>query len=565
MNIESFIWNICDDVLRGLFKRHEYGDVILPFVVLRRLDCVQEEHKDKVVELYDELKDKFDDPSDIIHTKLNINFSNHSRYDLKRLVNEPSKLNENLYEYMASFSPNVQDIVQNFGLTKHIEKLEKNNLLFMLIEKFTEVDLHPSKVDNHLMGSIFEELLRKFSEMSNETSGEHYTPRDIVNLLVSLVFSPETKVLSKPNKIVSLYDPCCGTGGMLTVGKEWIHKNVSKDVEVNMFGQELNPQTYSICKSDFLITNEQPENIKLGSTLSEDGYQDNNRKFDYMICNPPYGVDWKKDKEYVINEAKQSGGRFSVGTPRISDGQLLFLQHMISKMEPNGSRIGVVFNGSPMFVGDAGSGESEIRKWLIENDLLETIVQLPDSMFFNTGITTYIWIISNKKTPERIGKVQLINGSAYFNILRKKLGDKRKEISKENLSDILEAYLNFEENDHSKIFDNSYFGYSRILIEQPLVEDGEIKKTKKGDLKPNVKLRDYERVPFSISIDEYFTNEIKPYLPNAWMDRSKDKIGYEINFVKEFFKYVPLKDSKLIKQSLLKLDKDISDGIKDLD
>ena len=389
MNIESFIWNICDDVLRGLFKRHEYGDVILPFVVLRRLDCVQEEHKDKVVELYDELKDKFDDPSDIIHTKLNINFSNHSRYDLKRLVNEPSKLNENLYEYMASFSPNVQDIVQNFGLTKHIEKLEKNNLLFMLIEKFTEVDLHPSKVDNHLMGSIFEELLRKFSEMSNETSGEHYTPRDIVNLLVSLVFSPETKVLSKPNKIVSLYDPCCGTGGMLTVGKEWIHKNVSKDVEVNMFGQELNPQTYSICKSDFLITNEQPENIKLGSTLSEDGYQDNNRKFDYMICNPPYGVDWKKDKEYVTNEAKQSDGRFSVGTPRISDGQLLFLQHMISKMEPNGSRIGVVFNGSPMFVGDAGSGESEIRKWLIENDLLETIVQLPDSMFFNTGITTY--------------------------------------------------------------------------------------------------------------------------------------------------------------------------------
>lgn len=565
MNIESFIWNICDDVLRGLFKRHEYGDVILPFVVLRRLDCVQEEHKDKVVELYDELKDKFDDPSDIIHTKLNINFSNHSRYDLKRLVNEPSKLNENLYEYMASFSPNVQDIVQNFGLTKHIEKLEKNNLLFMLIEKFTEVDLHPSKVDNHLMGSIFEELLRKFSEMSNETSGEHYTPRDIVNLLVSLVFSPETKVLSKPNKIVSLYDPCCGTGGMLTVGKEWIHKNVSKDVEVNMFGQELNPQTYSICKSDFLITNEQPENIKLGSTLSEDGYQDNNRKFDYMICNPPYGVDWKKDKEYVINEAKQSDGRFSVGTPRISDGQLLFLQHMISKMEPNGSRIGVVFNGSPMFVGDAGSGESEIRKWLIENDLLETIVQLPDSMFFNTGITTYIWIISNKKTLERIGKVQLINGSAYFNILRKKLGDKRKEISKENLSDILEAYLNFEENDHSKIFDNSYFGYSRILIEQPLVEDGEIKKTKNDDLKPNVKLRDYERVPFSNSIDEYFTNEIKPYLPNAWMDRSKDKIGYEINFVKEFFKYVPLKDSKLIKQSLLKLDKDISEGIKDLD
>ena len=426
MNLESFIWGICDDVLRGLFKQHEYGDVILPFLVLRRLDCVQEEHKDEVVKLYNELKDKFDDPSDIIHTKLGINFSNHSRYDLRRLVNEPSKLNENLYEYLRSFSPNIQDIVQNFGLQKHIDKLEENDSLYILVEKFSEVDLHPSKVDNHLMGSIFEELLRKFSEMSNETSGEHYTPRDIVNLLVSLVFSPEIDELSKPNKIVSLYDPCCGTGGMLTVGKDWIQENVSKDVEVNMFGQELNPQTYSICKSDFLITNEQPENIKLGSTLSKDGYQDTDRKFDYMICNPPYGVSWKKDEKFVKNESKDPTGRFSVGTPRVSDGQLLFLQHMISKMEPTGSRIGVVFNGSPLFTGDSGSGESEIRRWIIENDWLETIVQLPDSMFFNTGITTYLWIITNKKTSERKGKIQLLDGSNYFEIMKKSLGKKEK-------------------------------------------------------------------------------------------------------------------------------------------
>ena len=395
MNIESFIWGISDDVLRGLFKQHEYGDVILPFLVLRRLDCVQEEYKDEIVELYNELKDKFDDPSDIIHTKLSINFSNHSRFDLKRLVNEPSKLNENLYEYLRSFSPNVQDIVQNFGLQKHIEKLEENDSLYILIEKFSEVNLHPSIVDNHLMGSIFEELLRKFSEISNETSGEHYTPRDIVNLLVSLVFSSEIDELSKPNKIVSLYDPCCGTGGMLTVGKRWIRENVSKDVEVNMFGQELNAQTYSICKSDFLITNEQPEHIKLGSTLSKDGYQDTNRKFDYMICNPPYGVSWKKDEKYVKNESKELCGRFSVGTPRTSDGQLLFLQHMISKMEPSGSRIGIVLNGSPLFSGDAGSGESEIRKWIIENDWLECIVQLPDQMFFNTGITTCLLYTSD--------------------------------------------------------------------------------------------------------------------------------------------------------------------------
>jgi type I restriction enzyme M protein len=564
MNIESFIWGICDDVLRGLFKQHEYGDVILPFLVLRRLDCVQEEHKDEVVKLYNELKDKFDDPSDIIHTKLGINFSNHSRYDLRRLVNEPSKLNENLYEYLRSFSPNVQDIVQNFGLQKHIDKLEENDSLYILVEKFSEVDLHPSKVDNHLMGSIFEELLRKFSEMSNETSGEHYTPRDIVNLLVSLVFSPEIDELSKPNKIVSLYDPCCGTGGMLTVGKDWIQENVSKDVEVNMFGQELNPQTYSICKSDFLITNEQPENIKLGSTLSKDGYQDTNRKFDYMICNPPYGVSWKKDEKYVKNESKELDGRFSVGTPRTSDGQLLFLQHMISKMEPSGSRIGVVFNGSPMFTGDSGSGESEIRKWIIENDWLETIVQLPDSMFFNTGITTYLWIVTNKKSLDRKGKIQLIDGSSHFGILKKKLGDKRKEITKESLNEILNSYLEFKNNEISKIYTNSYFGYTKVQVEQSVIENGEIKRLKNGDPKPDTKLRDHERIPFSKSVDEYYETEVKKHLPDSWMDRSKDKLGYEINFVKEFYKYQPLRKSESIKESLFNLDKEIRENLEEL-
>ncbi len=546
MNIETFIWNICDDVLRGLFKRHEYGDVILPFLVLRRLDCVQEEHKDEVVKLYNELKDKFDDPSEIIHTKLNINFSNHSRYDLRRLVNDPSKLNENLFEYMSSFSPNVQDIVKNFGLTEHIDKLEENNSLFMLIEKFTEVDLHPSKVDNHLMGSIFEELLRKFSEMSNETSGEHYTPRDIVDLLVSLVFSTESNELSKPNKIVSLYDPCCGTGGMLTVGKEWIHDNINKSVEVNMFGQELNPQTYSICKSDFLITDEQPENIKLGSTLSADGYQDTNRKFDYMICNPPYGVSWKKDKKIVINESKDTEGRFVAGVPRVSDGQLLFLQHMISKMEPNKSRVGVVFNGSPMFTGDAGSGESEIRKWLIENDYLETIVQLPDRMFFNTGITTYLWIVTNKKSSKRKNKIQLINASNFFESMRRNLGDKGKEISNKNKKQILDTYINFQENKISKIYDNDHFMYTKVQIERPVIQDGEIVKLRSGKPKADPKKRDHEIIHSSLSIEEYFENEVKPHLPDSWMNRVKDKIGYEISFPKEFFEYKDLKPSQEI-------------------
>jgi len=417
--ISSFIWNVCDDVLRGLFKQHEYGDVILPFVVLRRLDCVLEGKKDDIFKVHQEYKDKFDDTSKIIHSKLNLKFSNYSRYDLRRLKDEPNKLSENFYDYLSSFSTNVQDIIQNFGLQKHIDKLESNNKLYILVEKFTDIDLHPSTVDNHVMGNIFEELLRKFSEMSNETSGEHYTPRDVVNLLVSLVFSSDRNKLSDPNKIVSVYDPCCGTGGMLTIGKDWVHENINKGVDVNLFGQELNPQTYSICKSDFLITDEEPDNIKLGSTLTNDQHSDGNRKFDYMITNPPFGVSWKSEQKQIVNESQEYGGRFSVGTPRVSDGSLLFLQHMISKMETQGSRIGVVFNGSPLFTGDSGSGESEIRKWIIENDWLECIVSLPDQLFFNTGISTYIWIVTNKKKSERKGKVQLIDGSSFYKSMKK--------------------------------------------------------------------------------------------------------------------------------------------------
>ena len=564
MNIESFIWGICDDVLRGLFKQHEYGDVILPFLVLRRLDCVQEEHKDEVVKLYNELKDKFDDPSDIIHTKLGINFSNHSRYDLRRLVNEPSKLNENLYEYLRSFSPNVQDIVQNFGLQKHIDKLEENDSLYILVEKFSEVDLHPSKVDNHLMGSIFEELLRKFSEMSNETSGEHYTPRDIVNLLVSLVFSPEIDELSKPNKIVSLYDPCCGTGGMLTVGKDWIQENISKDVEVNMFGQELNPQTYSICKSDFLITNEQPENIKLGSTLSKDGYQDTSRKFDYMICNPPYGVSWKKDEKYVKNESNEPDGRFSIGTPRTSDGQLLFLQHMISKMEPSGSRIGVVFNSSPLFTGDSGSGESEIRRWIIENDWLETIVKLPTNMFFNTSIPTFIWVVTNKKPNHRKGKIQLIKGDEFYRSINRNLGSKNRIISDEDVLKIVTTYKNFIVNEFSKIFKNEHFGYTKIQIEQPLLKDGKPSLDKNGNIKPDPKLRDYEKVTLTESIEEYFQKEIKPHKDDSWVDLTKNKVGYEISFNKEFYVYENLRSTSNILEDIKNLNNEIQKDLMEL-
>ena len=563
--ISSFIWNVCDDVLRGLFKQHEYGDVILPFIVLRRMDCVLESHKDDILKVHNEYKSNFEDTSKIIETKLNLKFSNYSRYDLKRLKEEPSKLSENFYDYLTSFSTNVQDIVQNFGLQKHIDKLDSNDKLYLLVEKFTEIDLHPSVVDNYVMGNIFEELLRKFSEMSNETSGEHYTPRDVVKLLVSLVFSSEKEVLKDPNKIISLYDPCCGTGGMLTIGKDLIHQNINSDVDVNLFGQELNPQTYSICKSDFLITDEEPNNIKLGSTLTQDQHNDGNRKFDYMITNPPFGVSWKSEQKQIKNESKEFGGRFSVGLPRVSDGSLLFLQHMISKMEPNGGRIGIVFNGSPLFTGDSGSGESEIRKWIIENDWLEGIVSLPDQLFFNTGISTYIWIVTNKKSSQRKGKIQLIDGSSHYKSMKKSLGSKRKEIQDEQREELIQSYLKFEESDISKIYSNQFFGYTKVVIEQPLLDDdGEIITDKKGNPKPNTKKRDYERVPLEQDIDDYYEREVKPHLPDSWMDRNKDKVGYEINFTKYFYKYKPLRSLEDITQDLLKLDEQIGGNMKEI-
>ena len=553
--ISSFIWNVCDDVLRGLFKQHEYGDVILPFVVLRRLDCVLEEKKDDVIKVHQEYKDKFHDTSKIIHSKLNLKFSNYSRYDLRRLKDEPNKLYENFYDYLSSFSTNVQDIIKNFGLQKHIDKLGSNNKLYILVEKFTDIDLHPSNVDNHVMGNIFEELLRKFSEMSNETSGEHYTPRDVVNLLVSLVFSSDKEKLSDPNKIISVYDPCCGTGGMLTIGKDLVHENINKDVDINLFGQELNPQTYSICKSDFLITDEEPDHIKLGSTLTNDQHSEENRKFDYMITNPPFGVSWKSEQKQILNESKEYGGRFSVGTPRSSDGSLLFLQHLISKMETQGSRIGIVFNGSPLFTGDSGSGESEIRKWIIENDWLECVVSLPDQLFFNTGISTYIWIVTNKKNPQRKGKVQLIDGSSYYKSMKKSLGSKRKFIDDSQREQLLQTYQKFEDNEYSKVFDNEFFGYTKITIEQPKVEDGEVIRDKKGNPKSDSKLRDSERVPLTEDIEEYFNREVEPHLPNSWIDFNKSKVGYEINFTKYFYQYKPLRSSNDISNDLLELKK----------
>jgi type I restriction enzyme M protein len=555
--ISSFIWNVCDDVLRGLFKQHEYGDVILPFVILRRLDCVIEPKKDQVIELYNELKDEVD-PTPIIKKQTKLKFFNHSNFDLQRLKGDPNGLKVNFPNYINGYSQNVFEILENFQLEKPVQKLLKNDKLYLLIDKFTEVDLHPDVVDNHTMGQIFEELLRKFSEMSNETSGEHYTPRDVVKLLVSLVFSGEEENLSGEGIIRSIFDPCCGTGGMLSIGKDWVVENANSKVRMNLYGQELNPQTFSICKSDMLITDEDPDNIKLGSSLSMDHFE--GRKFDYMITNPPFGVSWKGEQEFINNESQNPMGRFSVGTPRSSDGSLLFLQHMISKMKEEGSRIGVVFNGSPLFTGDAGSGESEIRKWIIENDWLECIVSLPDQLFFNTGISTYIWIVTNKKDSKRKGKVQLIDGSSFHKSMKKSLGSKRKFITPEQTQDLIQRYQDFEESEFSKIYDNEFFGYTKVVIEQPLVEDDEVVTKKDGTPKPDSSKRDNERIPLTEDVQEYYNREVKPHLPESWMERDKDKIGYEINFTKYFYQYKPLRSLKDITTDLLKLEEE-SEGI----
>jgi len=560
-NLSSLIWSTADDVLRGMFKPSEYGRIILPFVVLRRLDCVLEPQKDKAFELHEKYKKKLKDFNQVIQSQLNLPFFNVSKFDLLRIKSDPNNVYKNFNNYIQGFSKNVLDIIENFQIDPLVTKLNKNKKLYLLIDKFTEFDLHPSKIDNHQMGSLYEELLRKFSEISNEESGDHFTPRDIVKLLVSFVFGGDKENLQGKGKIRSVYDCCCGTGGMLTIGKEWIKENINKDLKVELFGQELNDVTYAICKSDFLMSDENPENIQGPlSSLSEDQFPE--RKFDYMITNPPFGVSWKSDEDFVKQEAKDSNGRFSVGTPRTSDGSLLFLQHLIHKMEVSSSRIGIVFNGSPLFTGDAGSGESEIRKWIIENDWLECIVSLPDRMFFNTGITTYVWIVTNKKSPDRKGKVQLIDGTSFSIPMRKNLGAKSKIISEEQIQQLFEIYQNNEENEFCKIYPNSFFGYTKVVVEQPLIEDGVVKTDKQGNAKPDTSKRDNERVLLSESIDEYYNREVKPHLPDSWMDRSKDKIGYEINFNKYFYKFTPLRSLEDISHELKSLDDSIKNLLK---
>lgn len=475
--ISNTIWNIANH-LRGGWKPHEYQDVILPLTVLKRLDAVLEPTKQKVLERYNELHGRVDNLS-ILCRITGYNFYNISPFTFKKLLDDPTYIARNLGKYIDGFSLNVKEIFEKFEFHRQLERLHGSNILYLILQEFDKIDLHPELVPNHIIGLAFEDLIRRFAEQSNETAGEHYTPRDVVRLMAALIFTGEEKELSKPGKIITIYDPACGTGGMLTVGSDYVKNNINPNIKAFLFGQELNPVTYAICKADILLQNEDkdPEGIKGGdkehdkaSTLSNDQHAD--QKFDYIISNPPYGVEWKKDKEAVEREAERgTAGRFGAGLPRISDGQFLFIQHAISKFSSDtggGSNAAIITNGSPLFTGDAGSGESEIRRWILENDFLEAIIALPEQLFFNTGIATYVWIFSNRKSGERKGKVQLVDARKIRTQLRRNLGAKRYEISEENTKEILKLYSAFRENEHTKIFPTTEFAYREITIQRPL-------------------------------------------------------------------------------------------------
>ena len=466
--IVNFIWGIAN-LLRDDFKRAKYQDVILPLTVLRRLDCALEKTKPNVLKKHEQYKGKLEDMDGILKQTSEYGFYNTSQYDFKKLLDDPKNIGKNLRLYINAYSPSMREIIEKFKFGTQIDALEEANLTFQVIEQFSTIDLHPDKVSNLAMGYVFEELIRKFNEASNENPGEHFTPREIIRLMVNLLFAGDLDILKKQRIIKTVYDPAAGSGGMLTEAKEWILESVNKTAQIELFGQEVNPETFAIAKSDLLIKGENAENIKFGSTLAHDHLF--GEKYDYMLSNPPYGKEWKKDEKEVRKEAELGfQGRFGAGLPRISDGQLLFLQTMLAKMRPSngGSRIAIVMNGSPLFTGDAGSGESEIRRWLIESDWLEAIVALPNQLFYNTGIHTYIWILTNRKKSHHKGKIKLINAVELYEKMRKSLGDKRNYISDEQIQKITEAVLDGEKPGFVQIHPNPFFGYRKITVERPL-------------------------------------------------------------------------------------------------
>jgi len=647
-NHASFIWSVADK-LRGVYKQSEYGRVILPLVVLRRLDCVLEPTKANVLARAAKLKGRVENVAPVLESVAGEQFYNTSPLDFRRLLDDPANVAGNLRSYIAGFSPAARDVIEKFGFDAQIVRLQRANLLYLVVSQFAEVDLHPDTVSNLEMGYLYEELVRKFSELSNETAGEHFTPREVIRLMVNLLFVEDEDVLTKRGIVKTLYDPACGTGGMLSIAEDYL-RELNPDARLEVFGQELNEETYAVCRSDMMLKGQDASHIVQGNSFDDDGH--GGRTFDYMLANPPFGVEWKSVERFVKDERERFGfrGRFGAGLPAINDGSFLFLQHMTSKMksvEKGGSRIAIVFNGSPLFSGAAGSGPSEIRRWIIEHDWLEAVVALPDQLFYNTGIWTYFWVVTNRKSSERRGKVQLVDAREMCVKLRKSLGEKRKAISPEQIDEITRLYGAFEESEGVKIFRNEELGYQRITVERPLrlrylgqgagerlevtkafaklnedqregllevagalgsltttgraealtaaaAVNGKLSKPEEKALlealavrdpdapaldEPDPELRDHENValpdksvpfdpdpsarlasePYQRAIDQYVETEVLPYIPDAWVDHAKTKIGYEIPLTRHFYSYVPPRPLAEIDAEIRALEKEIQD------
>ncbi len=560
----ALIWAIADK-LTGVYKPHEYGEVILPLTVIRRFDCILADTKDAVLEKYESVKTL--PMRDVLLRSATggLAFYNTSKFTFEKLLDDPDNIEDNFRDYLNGFSENVQDIIEKFKFDGHITTMANKDILYIVIKEFTssKANLHPDVISNLEMGYIFEEIIRRFSEAHNEDAGQHYTPREVIKLMVNILFNDDNDILSGNNVAKTIYDPACGTGGMLSVAEEYLHE-LNKSTELLSFGQEINDQTFAICKADMLIKGNDADFIKNGNTLSDDQFE--GQTFDYIISNPPFGREWKNEKTKIEAEAKKGfAGRFGAGLPASSDGQMLFLMTAISKMKDisqGGSRIAIIHNGSPLFTGDAGSGPSNIRKYIIENDLLETIIALPNDIFYNTGIATYIWVLSNKKSgTKREGKVQLINANGLFEKRRKALGNKRNDISDNAIEEITKLYGDFKENEISKIFDNKDFGYTKITVERPLKDENGELVLKKGKKQPDSSLRDTESVPLKEDIEEYFKREVLPFAPDAWIETKKSTIGYEIPFTRYFYKYEAPKPSAEIMVEILELEKELDGSL----
>ena len=560
----ALIWAIADK-LTGVYKPHEYGEVILPLTVIRRFDCILADTKDAVLEKYESVKTLPMRDVLLRNAAGGLAFYNTSKFTFEKLLDDPDNIEANFRDYLNGFSENVQNIIEKFKFDGHITTMANKGILYIVIKEFTspKANLHPDAISNLEMGYIFEEIIRRFSEAHNEDAGQHYTPREVIRLMVNILFYDDNDILSGSNVAKTIYDPACGTGGMLSVAEEYLHE-LNGSTELLAFGQELNDQTFAICKADMLIKGNNADFIKDGNTLSDDQFE--GQTFDYIISNPPFGREWKNEKTKVEAEAKRGfAGRFGAGLPAASDGQMLFLMTAISKMKApaqGGSRIAIIHNGSPLFTGDAGSGPSNIRKYILENDLLEAIIALPNDIFYNTGIATYIWVLSNKKAgTKREGRVQLINANGLFEKCRKALGNKRNDIPESAIAEITQLYGDFRESDISTIVDNEDFGYTKITVERPLCDESGEPILKKGKKQSDSSLRDTESVPLKEDIDEYFSREVLPFAPDAWIDAKKSTVGYEIPFTRYFYKYEAPKPSAEIMAEILELEKELDGSL----